>query len=111
MLTVVLIPGWGFFPLVNLPVVLVYGYGRGSCHLDFFVDVCLPDRRWARASVSLLCILQLAGVVGFTVIGFRLFRGTSHMPIRCCIDSDSRNSLGSSRFVEDSVFFHVEVKS
>jgi hypothetical protein len=21
--------------LVNLPVVLVYGYGRGSCHLDF----------------------------------------------------------------------------
>jgi hypothetical protein len=46
--------GGGFFPLINLPVVLVYGYGRGSCHLDFCVDVCLPDRRWARASVPLL---------------------------------------------------------
>ena len=57
--------GGGFFPLVNLPVVLVYGHGRGSCHLDFCVDVCLPDRRWARASVPLWCILLLAGVVGF----------------------------------------------
>ena len=55
-----------FYPLVNLPVVLVYVYGRGSCHLDFCVDVCLPDRRWARASVPLWCILLLAGVVGFT---------------------------------------------
>ena len=52
--------------MVNLPVVLVYGYGRGSCHLDFCVDVCLQDRRWARASVPLWCILLLAGVVGFT---------------------------------------------
>jgi hypothetical protein len=59
----------GFFsPLVNLPVVLVYGYGRGSCHLDFCVDVGLPDRRWARASVPLWCILLLAGVVGFTAL-------------------------------------------
>ena len=32
----------------------------------FCVDVCLPDRRWARASVPLWCILLLAGVVGFT---------------------------------------------
>ena len=32
--------GWGFFPLVNLPVVLVYGYGRGSCHLDFVYVYC-----------------------------------------------------------------------
>ena len=58
--------GGGFFPLVNLPVVLVYGYGRGSCHLRFCVDVCLPDRLWARASVPLWCILLLAGAVGFT---------------------------------------------
>ena len=29
--TVVRIRGWGF-ALVNLPLVLVYGYGRGSCH-------------------------------------------------------------------------------
>ena len=63
--TVVRIRGWGF-ALVNLSVVLVDGYGRGSCHLDFCVDVCLPDRRWARASVPLWCILLLAGVVGFT---------------------------------------------
>ena len=41
--TVVRIRGWGF-ALVNLPVVLVYGYGRGSCHLDFCRDVGLPDR-------------------------------------------------------------------
>ena len=33
---------------------------------DFCVDVCLPDRRWARASVPLWCILLLAGVVSFT---------------------------------------------
>ena len=58
--------GGGGFALVNLPVVLVYGYRRGSCLLDFCVDVCLPDRRWARASVPLWCILLLAGVVGFT---------------------------------------------
>ena len=45
--TVVRIRGLGF-ALVNLPVVLVYGYGRGSCHLDFCVDVCLPDRRRVR---------------------------------------------------------------
>ena len=60
------IGGGVFFPLANLPVVLVYGYGRGSCHLDFCVAVCLPDRRWARACVPLWCILLLAGVVGFT---------------------------------------------
>ena len=30
------IGGGGFFPLVNLPVVLVYGYGRGSCHFCNF---------------------------------------------------------------------------
>ena len=41
--TVVRIRGWGF-ALVNLPVVLVYGYGRGSCHLDFCRDVGFPDR-------------------------------------------------------------------
>ena len=58
--------GGGGFSLVNIPVVLVYGYGRGSCHLDFCVDVCLPDRRWVRASVPLWCIFLLAGVVGFT---------------------------------------------
>ena len=45
--TVVRIRGWGF-ALVNLPVVLVYGYGRGSCHLDFCWDVGLPDRRRVR---------------------------------------------------------------
>ena len=66
MLTFVRILGWGFFALVNLPVVLVYGFGRGSCNLDFCMDVCLPDRRWARASVPLWCILLLAGVGGFT---------------------------------------------
>ena len=63
--TVVRIRGGGF-ALVNLPVVLVYSYGRGSCHLDFCVDVCLPDRLWARASVPLWWILLLAGMVGFT---------------------------------------------
>ena len=42
--TVVRIRGWEF-ALVNLPVVLVYGYGRGSCHLDFCRHVDLPDRR------------------------------------------------------------------
>jgi len=35
--------------------------------LRFCVDVCLPDRRWARASVPLWCIFLLAGVVGFTI--------------------------------------------
>ena len=65
--------GGGFFPLVNLPVVLVYGYGRGSCHLDFCMDVCLPDRRWASASVPLWCILILAGMVGFTRLGSLLY--------------------------------------
>ena len=71
--------------LVNLPVVLVYGYGRGSCHLDFCVDVCLPDRRWARASVPLWCIFLLAGGVGFTRLvmftlqhATKVRRGTSY---------------------------------
>jgi len=45
--TVVRIRGWGF-ALVNLPVVLVYGYGRGSCLLDFCRDVGFPDRQWVR---------------------------------------------------------------
>ena len=30
----------------------------------FCVDVCLPDRRWARASVPLWCIRLLARLVG-----------------------------------------------
>ena len=42
--TVVRIRGWGF-ALVNLPVVLVYGYGGGSCHLDFCRDVGFPSRK------------------------------------------------------------------
>ena len=45
--TVVRIRGWGF-ALVNLQVALVFGYGRGSCHLDFCWDVGLPDRRRVR---------------------------------------------------------------
>ena len=65
--TVVRIRGWGF-ALVNLVVVLVNGYGRGSCHLDFCRDVGLPDRRRVRGLGlrPLWCILLLAGVVGFT---------------------------------------------
>ena len=47
---------------------------------DFCVDVCLPDRRWARASVPLWCILLLAGVVGFTRLS-SLWGCSSHW---CC---------------------------
>ena len=46
--TVVRIRGVGF-ALVNLQVALVFGYGKGSCHLDFCRDVGLPDRRRVRA--------------------------------------------------------------
>ena len=60
--------GGGGFALVNLQVALVFGYGKGSCHLDFCRNVGLRDRQPVRgwASVPLWCILLLAGVVGFT---------------------------------------------
>jgi len=45
--TVVRIRGVGF-ALVNLLVALVFGYGKGSSHLDFCRDVGLPDRRRVR---------------------------------------------------------------
>ena len=47
MSTVVRIRGLGF-ALVNLPVVLVYGYGRGPYHLDFCKGVGFPDRQRVR---------------------------------------------------------------
>ena len=40
--------GEGGFALVNLQVALVFGYGKGSCHLDFCRDIGLPDRRRVR---------------------------------------------------------------
>jgi hypothetical protein len=40
--------GGGGVALVNLQVALVFGYGKGSCHLDFCRDVGLQDRRRVR---------------------------------------------------------------
>ena len=48
----------------------------------FYVDVCLPDRRWSRASVPLWCILLLAGVVGFTRLSS--FMGVFVSLVLCC---------------------------
>jgi len=40
--------GWRGFALVKLQVALVFGYGKGSCHLDFCRDVGLPDQQRVR---------------------------------------------------------------
>jgi len=46
--TVVRIRGGGGVALVDLQVPLVFGYEKGSCHLDFCRGVGLPDRRRVR---------------------------------------------------------------
>jgi len=53
----------------------------------------------------------LCRVVSYRFVDVRRFLSWVRMPIRCCMDRDSRILLGSSLFVEGSVFVHLVATS